>query len=61
MKSLMLDHAFRYVDRVLFEVGENNLRSQRALQKIGAHFVETIEFPGLDGTILRGVRFEIRR
>ena len=40
MKSLMLDHAFQFVDRVLFEVGENNLRSRRALEKIGARFLE---------------------
>jgi len=40
MKSLMLDHAFQFVDRVLFEVGENNLRSRRALEKIGAKFLE---------------------
>jgi RimJ/RimL family protein N-acetyltransferase len=36
LKSLMLDHAFRFVDRVVFVVGEHNLRSQRALEKIGA-------------------------
>lgn len=36
LKSLMIDHALRFVDRVLFIVGENNLRSQRALEKIGA-------------------------
>ena len=39
LKSLMLAHAFRYVDRVVFVVGENNLRSQRALEKIGATFL----------------------
>jgi len=32
----MLTHAFRSVDRVLFRVGPNNIRSQRALEKIGA-------------------------
>ena len=32
----MLTHAFEYVDRVLFHVGENNFRSQKALAKIGA-------------------------
>ncbi len=32
LKSLMLDHAFRFVERVVFVVGENNLRSQRAVQ-----------------------------
>ena len=39
MKRLMLAHAFRFVDRVVFRVGENNLRSQLALKKIGAVFV----------------------
>lgn len=36
LKRLMLDHAFRCVDRVLFCIGPDNLRSQRAVEKIGA-------------------------
>jgi RimJ/RimL family protein N-acetyltransferase len=36
MKRLMLDHAFQWVDRVVFFVGPENVRSQRALEKIGA-------------------------
>ena len=36
LKQLMLQHAFQFVDRVLFIVGPGNLRSQRALEKIGA-------------------------
>jgi RimJ/RimL family protein N-acetyltransferase len=36
MKQLMLDHAFTFVNRVLFLIGPNNLRSQRAVEKIGA-------------------------
>jgi N-acetyltransferase len=35
MKELMLRHAFRFVDSVVFFVGPNNRRSQRALEKIG--------------------------
>jgi len=35
MKQLMLRHAFRFVDRVLFLVGVHNRRSQRAVEKIG--------------------------
>ena len=35
MKALMLAHAFRFVDRVIFTVGVHNLRSQRAVEKIG--------------------------
>lgn len=36
MKRLMLAHAFRFVDRVLFVVGAGNVRSQKAVEKIGA-------------------------
>lgn len=35
MKSLMLRHAFRFVNSVVFLVGPHNLRSQRAIEKIG--------------------------
>ena len=35
MKRLMLEHAFRFVDHVIFVVGVNNLRSRRAVDKIG--------------------------
>ena len=36
LKDLMLRHAFQFVERVLFIVGPENLRSQKALEKIGA-------------------------
>lgn len=39
MKNLMLKHAFQFVDRVIFEIGEMNLRSRRAIEKIGAHLL----------------------
>ena len=35
MKRLMLRHAFKYVKHVIFLVGQQNLRSQRAVEKIG--------------------------
>ena len=35
MKRLMLEHAFRQVDRVIFVIGPANRRSQRAVEKIG--------------------------
>ena len=31
----MLDHAFNFVETVVFWVGETNWRSQRAMEKIG--------------------------
>ena len=36
MKRLMLTHAFRVVDTVLFLVGPANIRSQRAVERLGA-------------------------
>lgn len=45
LKSLMLDHAFRFVTRVVFVVGETNFRSRKALEKIGARFLRRIELP----------------
>lgn len=36
MKQLMLQHAFKFVDNVIFLVGLQNVRSQKALEKIGA-------------------------
>src|SRR5204862_3828011 len=36
MKELMLRHAFQFVNHVVFLVGPQNLRSQKALEKIGA-------------------------
>jgi RimJ/RimL family protein N-acetyltransferase len=35
MKELMLRHAFNFGDCVVFLVGPENLRSQRAVEKIG--------------------------
>jgi N-acetyltransferase len=35
MKQLMLAHAFKFVENVIFYVGENNVRSQKATEKIG--------------------------
>lgn len=36
MKELLLAHAFTFVENVVFYVGETNIRSQKAMEKIGA-------------------------
>jgi len=36
MKQLMLQHAFKFVSTVIFLIGPDNIRSQRAVEKIGA-------------------------
>jgi RimJ/RimL family protein N-acetyltransferase len=59
LKQLMLDHAFRFVGRVVFVVGENNIRSQKALAKIGASFLKKAQLPAGDGTVRTNVVFVI--
>ncbi|MBD0371783.1 MAG: GNAT family N-acetyltransferase [Pyrinomonadaceae bacterium] len=39
MKWLMLGHAFRFVKSVIFIIGPQNLRSRRAVEKIGGVLV----------------------
>ncbi|HUJ56362.1 MAG TPA: GNAT family N-acetyltransferase [Gaiellaceae bacterium] len=36
LKRLMLEHAFRFVETVVFVVAPQNFRSQRAVEKLGA-------------------------
>ena len=35
MKQLMLRHALQFVDRVIFLIGPQNIRSQKAIEKVG--------------------------
>jgi len=48
MKKLMIEHAFTFVDKVLFHIGANNIRSQTAIQRIGANKIgeESIAYYG---------------
>ena len=43
LKSIMLDHAFKFVDAVIFHIGANNIRSQKAIEKLGAKKTGEIE------------------
>jgi N-acetyltransferase len=45
MKRLMLRHAFTDVQEVLFTVAERNLRSRRAVEKLGAELAGADEAP----------------
>jgi RimJ/RimL family protein N-acetyltransferase len=54
MKRLMLDHAFRFVDHVVFLIGEDNRRSRRAVEKIGAERIENrIDSKGEERVVYR--------
>ncbi|MGI9103676.1 MAG: GNAT family N-acetyltransferase [Terriglobales bacterium] len=61
LKRLMLEHAFRFVERVVFVIGENNLRSQKAILKIGAKFLRKIERPGSNGSLQPNFVFVVTR
>ncbi len=64
-KWLMLQHAFNYVDKVHFEVGAQNIRSQKAMERLGAEKIFeqepicapifTIVMPGLTYFLTHGV------
>jgi N-acetyltransferase len=59
MKRLMLRHAFRYVENVIFTVGPQNRRSQRAVEKIGGVRVESRT--RLDGSGRENVVYQITK
>jgi RimJ/RimL family protein N-acetyltransferase len=39
VKHLMIAHALQYVHTIIFHVGANNLRSRKAMEKLGARFM----------------------
>lgn len=61
MKRLLLNHAFKFVDRVVLIAGENNWRSRKAIEKIGGKYLRTIERPDRHGTIGKHVVFGVER
>jgi RimJ/RimL family protein N-acetyltransferase len=58
VKQLMLEHAFRSVERVVFLAAVGNLRSRRAIEKLGATYVGTIRRGNLDR---ESAVYELRR
>lgn len=58
LKQLMLDHAFKFVENVVLLVGENNIRSQKATEKVGGirnGMVEKTDQPGRPSLSVRYV------
>jgi RimJ/RimL family protein N-acetyltransferase len=43
LKKIMLDYAFQFVNKVYFHIGASNIRSQKAIAKIGAVKVDEFE------------------
>ena len=43
VKSLLINHAFQFVNQVVFYINEHNIRSQKSVQKLGAERID--DFP----------------
>ena len=62
MKQLMLQHAFRYVNSVIFRIGPHNLRSQRSVEKLGAvRDGSRLDDDGRESFVFRIVRTDFAR
>ena len=61
IKSLMLDHAFQIVDSVFFHVGIHNIRSQKAMEKLGAEKIRTLEVAYYGEPVRTNVEYLIRK
>ena len=48
LKTLMLNHAFTFAEKVIFHIGAENFRSQRSIEKLGAEKTgkEEVEYYG---------------
>jgi RimJ/RimL family protein N-acetyltransferase len=53
MKRLMLDHAFRFVEHVVFLIGPRNLRSRRAIERVGGSLAGVRTVDGLESVVYR--------
>jgi RimJ/RimL family protein N-acetyltransferase len=60
-KLLMLKHAFQYVSEVRFFVGDGNIRSQRALEKLGATVISRIRRTPQEGDPYNAVVFQLKK
>lgn len=43
LKQLMIQYAFRFVDSVIFHIGATNVRSQKAIERLGAIKIDELE------------------
>ena len=59
--KLMLDHAFKFVDTVVFWVGDTNIVSMRAMEKIGGVKRDQVIGRVLGGINYPHIIYEIRK
>lgn len=61
VKKLMLDYIFQFVDKVNFHVGKDNIRSQKAMEKLGAKKVDEVNVAYFGEPEKLNVVFEITK
>lgn len=61
VKKLMLDYIFQFVDKVNFHVGKDNIRSQKAMEKLGANKVDEVNVAYFGEPEKLNVVFEIHK
>jgi RimJ/RimL family protein N-acetyltransferase len=61
VKKLMLDYIFQFVASVIFHVGKYNIRSQKAMQRLGAIQIGEEEIPYFGELSKTNVIFEIKK
>lgn len=62
LKRLMLSHLLEHMEPAVFRVGATNLRSRRAMEKIGGRLIDlTLDVPYPDGRVVPHVFYVIDR
>jgi RimJ/RimL family protein N-acetyltransferase len=61
MKRLMLGHAFRFLETVVFRIGTTNLRSRRAIEKIGGVLTDLREIVSLHDRVIEHLVYSISK
>ncbi len=61
VKRLMVAHALAAVEAVIFRIGIGNLRSRRALEKIGGRLTDRVDMSMMAGVSVEHVVYEITR
>lgn len=61
IKKQMLDYIFQYVDKVIFHVGKDNIRSLKAMNKLGAENIGEEEVAYFGEKPKTNIVYEIRK
>ncbi|WP_289661881.1 GNAT family N-acetyltransferase [Flavobacterium panacagri] len=59
-KKLMIDYAFQYIDSILFHIGAENFRSQKAVLKLGAEKINDLTF-NINGAGVPYFEYELKK